>query len=130
MRTFSPRTLVRRARALLLAGRPTPYSAPEVRALLAPDADDATARRAEVLAAAAVPAQWVDRVREQDRWELGRLTERLPTVVFLYTSGVGLEAIGRKIGGWGAWGAGRALDAACGCIAERLNDRHVPGIRG
>lgn len=106
------------------------YTAREVRALLGPAAvvDD---RGQAVLATAAVPSSWAEYLPDDEAWRLGRAAARLPTIVFWYRSGLSLEAIGRRLGVFaGPWLAERALEAAAGCIAERLNDRGTPAVRG
>jgi hypothetical protein len=102
------------------------YSPRDVRALLAPAAGELDEGRRAVLATAAVPGAWLDHLGKRQAHELGRLADRLPTVVFLHVSGASSQEILRRVGGWSTWSVERALDVAADCIAARLNDREAP----
>ncbi len=107
------------------------YTVDEVRHLLKTQTGIAHPSRARaVRATASTPGAWTDRLDRETAWKLGWISERLPMIVFFYTSGLGFEEISRRIGSWSAWEAERALDAACACIADRLNDRRLPAVRG
>jgi len=110
-----------RLRASLPAPRPLRFTAAEVRALLGPEGAASPARRAAVLAVAAVPAAWLDHVSTADSELTWWLMDRLPTLVYLYTCGASAEAMSARLGGRGAWAIERALDTACAAIAARLN---------
>ena len=104
------------------------YTAPDVRTLLDAATLDASSeetdeRREAVLAVAARPSAWTGRLGRQQVWELGRLADRLPTIVALYSRGTPLEEIGRREGCLTTFTVERALDVACACIAAQLNDR-------
>jgi hypothetical protein len=128
MITSSPLLRVRQACAALLDQRADRYTAGEVSHLLHPDARGSDRRRQAVLEAAAVPSAWLAHLDRREACELGRLAERLPTIVFLHASGSSPEQIAQRVGGWGAWGVERALDVAARCIAERLNRRPGPSL--
>ena len=114
------------------AGRGSqPYTADEVRALLDPQTVAAEERQQAVLDAAAVPSSWTGYVRPRDARELGRVAERLPTILHWYRSGLPLEEIGRRLGPFGGPArARRALEVAASCIAARLNARGLPALQG
>ncbi len=125
-------TLSVRLRGLLApisTGDDARYTAPDVRALLDPSiaADGSSGptdeRRDDVLTVAARPSSWTSRLGRQQVWELGRLADRLPTIVALYARGTPLEEIARREGCLIAATVERALDVACGCIAAHLNGR-------
>ena len=80
-------------------------------------------RRDAVLEVAACPAAWTSRLGRQQAWELGRLADRLPTIVALYSAGTPLDEIGRREHCLTTSTVERALDVACACIAELLNAR-------
>ena len=115
------------------------YTASDVRTLLDPSAPDTHAppamadadsgslkeRRDTVLEVAARPSTWTDRLGRRQAWELGRLADRLPTIVALYTRGTPLEEIGRREGCLSTSTVERALDVACACIAAALNARRA-----
>jgi hypothetical protein len=127
----SPLPRLRQLRSALSGRRASRYTATEVRALLDPQAGEVTERRRSVLATAAVPSGWTGYLRERDAAELGRVAERLPTILFWHRAGHSTEEIGRRIGLLGGPGrAERALQVAAGCIAARLNDRGLPAARG
>lgn len=111
------------------------YTVHDVRALLDPSvAVDASSeatdeRRDDVLTVAARPSTWTSRLGRQQVWELGRLADRLPTIVALYARGTSLEEIARREGCLIASTAERALDVACACIAAHLNSRRSPDDR-
>jgi hypothetical protein len=130
MTLSSPLPRFRRACSTLLGGRSARYTGSDVRALLDPDAAESDERRRAVLAAAAVPSAWLDHLDDSEARELGRLAQRLPTIIFLHATGASSEEILRRVGGWGTWGVERALDAAAGCIAARLNDRSSSTAQG
>ncbi len=112
-------------------GGPSHFTAREVRCLLHPaTAAAADDRQQAVLATAAQPGAWMDRLGKRDAWELGRLGERLPSLISLYSSGASLDEIRARLGTWSTWEIGHAIDVACGCIAGRLNDRALPAVRG
>lgn len=119
---------LRRACSALLDGRSGGYTQSDVRALLEPAAAEPDERRRAVLAAAAVPGAWLDHLGEREGRELGRLADRLPTIVFLHASGASSDEILRRVGGWGTWSVERALDVAAHCIAARLNGRRGPAL--
>lgn len=85
--------------------------------------------RRAVLDVAAVPGGWTESLGPRRAWEIGRLADRLLTIVSLYAAGVPLDEISRRLGCWSAWSVERALDAACDCIAAQLNRRRAPGDR-
>jgi uncharacterized protein CbrC (UPF0167 family) len=70
---------------------------------------------------ATVPGDWLAHLDEREAWQLGRLADRLPTLVYWHSVGVGLEEMLARAGGWSTWRFERALDVACGCIAAYLN---------
>ena len=96
-------------------------AAPDVSTDAAPG--DVEARRDAVLEVAARPSAWTDRLGRQQAWELGRLADRLPTIVALYSRGTPIEEIGRREGCLTTFTVERALDLACTCIAEHLSSR-------
>ena len=104
------------------------YTAPDVRSLLTPSAPSGASseapdeRRDAVLAVAARPSAWTGKLGRQQAWELGRLADRLPTLVALYSRGTPLEELARREGCLTASTVERALDVACACIAEHLNN--------
>ena len=118
--------------------RPTPpgrraprYTAAEVLALLGPEPIGPADRRQAVLATAAVPSSWTGNITGRDAWELGRVADRLPTILFWHRGGLSPDEIGRRIGLFGGpWRARRALEIAAACIAARLNDRALGPVRG
>ncbi|MDP8924597.1 MAG: hypothetical protein M3O34_17215 [Chloroflexota bacterium] len=111
------------------------YTAPDVRTLLEAStpvpasvgaAADVTAeaqdeRRDAVLAVAARPSTWTSRLDRQQVWQLGRLADRLPTIVALYSRGTPIEEIARRERCLVTSTVERALDVACACIAAHLN---------
>jgi hypothetical protein len=106
------------------------FSAAEVRRLLNTSEDPIDpARRQAVLAAAARPSAWTARLDASRAWELGRLAERLPTIVYLHTSGAAPEQVCKRLGTLSALTAERALEVACGCIAAQLNATRAAGVR-
>ena len=121
---------LRQTRSALLGRQSGRYTAREVRRQLRRNAPESDERWRAVLDTAAVPGAWLDYLGEREARELGRLADRLPTVVFLCASGASSEEILQRVGGWSTWGVERALDAAARCIAARLNDRGVPTARG
>lgn len=127
----SPLTHLRRLYALA-PGRGVPrYTAEEVLALLGTEPADSDHRQRSVLATASVPSAWTGYLSSADAWQLGRDAYRLPTILFWHRTGLSLEEIGRRLGLFsGTWQARRALEAAAGCIAARLNDRGLPAARG
>ena len=80
-------------------------------------------RRDAVMEVAARPSIWTSRLGRQQVWELGRLADRLPTIVASYARGAQLEEIARRQGCLTTATVERALDVACACIAEHLNSR-------
>lgn len=105
------------------------YTAGDVRRLLDPGAPACADERAAVLEIAALPSVWLGELSSQQALALGRLAQRLPTIIYLYASGASPETISRRVGSWTMWGVERALDAACACMAARLN-RQAPRVRG
>lgn len=106
------------------------FSAADVRRLLTTDEDTLDpARRQAVLAVAARPSAWTARLDARRAWELGRLAERLPTIVYLHTSGAAPEQVCKRLGTLSALTAERALEVACGCIAAQLNAARAAGVR-
>jgi hypothetical protein len=107
------------------------FSAAEVRQVLTTTTDHAgdPVRRGAVLAVAALTGDWTTRVDRRLAWELGRLAERLPTVVYLFTSGASPDEVRARLGTLSSATAERAFDAACACIAAQLNAARVPGAR-
>jgi hypothetical protein len=116
--------LAHRTRLRVPSLRPMPsrFTAGEVRALLAAPASDSSGRRAAVLAVAAAPGAWVHRARPRDAEVAAWLAQRLPTVVYLYATGISTDELGRRLGGRGAWAVEQALNVACAAIADRLNE--------
>ena len=114
----------------LLDGSTPESVAPENTAPLSASSDAATeavsdsleARRDAVLEVAARASAWTGRLSRQQAWELGRLADRLPTLVALYSRGTPLEELARREGCLTASTVERALDVACACIAEHLNN--------
>jgi hypothetical protein len=87
-------------------------------------------RAATVRACAAVPSEWLDYLHPERSRELGRAAQRLPSVVYWWSSGCSFAEIGRHLSLFcGDWVAQRALDAALECIAARLNDTNRPPLR-
>jgi hypothetical protein len=79
-------------------------------------------RAAAVRAAAADVATWTQLLTRSDLFQLGRTAERLPAVVYWYSSGVPAEEIGRRLSFFGAsWDGEFALGVASRLIAESLN---------
>jgi hypothetical protein len=107
-------------------GRATPpqqYTSQEVLQLLRPDhpQDDHCARSEAVRQAAARSSTWLSNLTKQQRWEIGQLADRLPTLLFHYTSGGDIDDLVRRFGGWSTWRYDRALEVAGACIADHLN---------
>jgi hypothetical protein len=131
MLTSSPLARLRQLCPALPGRGPGRYTPAEVLALLSPEANGPAERRRAVLATAAVPSGWTGNLRDRDTWELGRLADRLPTVVFWHRAGLSLEEIGQRISLFGGpWRARRALEIAAGCIATRLNEGGLTAVRG
>ncbi len=113
------------------------YTPDEVAALLnrsscsCPPAVD-TSRGRAILACATQPSEWVGRLDHGTEWRLGlRLYYRLPTIVSWYLAGLTPDEVGARISMFGgSASAVRALEAAARCIANRLNDRSLPPVRG
>ncbi len=119
------------------------YTASDVRSLLDPsapdshttvaatdaDSDSLEERRDAVLEVAARPSAWTDRLGPRRAWELGRLADRLPSIVALYSRGTPIEEIGRREGCLTTYTVERALDIACACIAELMNSRRSADAR-
>ena len=125
-------TLSLRLRELLSPitfGEAARYTASDVRTLLDPSTpvhtslEEQEERRDAVIQIAARPSAWTGRLGRQRAWELGRLADRLPTIVGLYSRGVPLEEVAHRERCLTAYTVERALDAACACIAEQLNSR-------
>ena len=117
----------------VLARRPGRYTPAEVIAQLAPRGATTTqpGRSRAILACAAQPSEWMDRLDARTAWQLGRLAPRLPTVVAWYGAGLSFKEIGKRIGSLGgSWTARRALEAAACCISARLNDDSAPAVWG
>jgi hypothetical protein len=113
------------------------YTSAEVAAMLNRSACDCCgwiepARQQAILACATQPSEWVGRLDHGMEWRLGlRLYYRLPTIVSWYLAGQSPEEIGRRISVFGGSASAlRALEAAARCIANRLNDRTLPPVRG
>lgn len=89
-------------------------------------------RQRAILACATQPSEWVGRLDHGMEWRLGlRLYYRLPTIVSWYLAGYSPDEIGRRISMFGGSASAlRALEAAARCIANRLNDRRLPPVRG
>jgi len=88
-------------------------------------------RARAIVACAAQPSEWMDRLDARTAWQLGQLAAHLPTVVAWYGAGLSFKEIGQRIGSLGgSWTARRALEAAACCIAARLNDDGSPVVRG
>ena len=89
-------------------------------------------RQRAILACATQPSEWQGRLDHGTEWRLGlRLYYRLPTIVSWYLAGHSPEEIGRRISMFGGSASAlRALEAAARCIANRLNDRRLPPVRG
>lgn len=107
-----------------------PYTEREVLDLLDPNTAPTSPRAKAILACAAQPSEWTDRLDAETRWRLGRVAERLPSVVYWRRAGLSLEEIGARLSRFGGgWIAAEALEAAARCIADRLNDRTLPVVR-
>jgi hypothetical protein len=113
------------------------YTPAEVAALLnrsdcACDEGVVPSRQRAILACAAQPSEWWDRLDHGTEWRLGlRLYYRLPTIVSWYLAGLTPDEIGRRISMFGGSASAlRALEAAARCISSRLNDRRLPPVRG
>ncbi len=130
MTLSAPLLRLRQTFSALLGGRSARYSGSDVRALLDPNAAESGERRRAVLSTAAVPGSWISYLRDRDVRELGRLAERLPTIVCLHASGVSLDELARPAGTRSTWRVEQALNAAADCIAARLNDERLPAVRG
>jgi hypothetical protein len=128
MTTPSPLLRVRQAWAALLDPRADRYTEREVRMLLHPDASACDARCRAVRETAAVPGVWLARLDAHEAYQLGRLSEPLPTIVFLYARGVSADEIAARVGGWGPWGVEQALGVAARCIAAALNRGNGPTL--
>ncbi len=126
MVTTATRLGFRWLRSTLLGDRSAQFTATEVRSLLSPDVPGSTQRRQATLATVAVTSAWLEYLGKREARELGRLAERLPSIVYLYAAGAALEEILRRVGGWSTWRVERALDAACACIAACLNEHPLP----
>ena len=115
-----------------------PYTAEEVLQLLRPNrshdvstivvsdlrdrSDDGRGVRTEAIRqAAARPGVWLDKLTRQQRWELGPLADRLPSLVFHHASGGDTVELVQRFGGWSTWRYERALEMAGTCIASHLN---------
>ena len=105
------------------------YTARDVRSLLGLPQSTLDARREAVLQVAAFPSSWTGRLDKQRAWELGRLADRLPTIVSRYAAGTPLDEIGRTERCLATSTVERALDAACACIAAQLNARPTADAR-
>src|SRR3954453_15245075 len=90
------------------------------------------ARQRTILACATQPSEWWGRLDHGTEWRLGlRLYSPLPTIVAWYLAGQSPEEIGCRISVFGGSASAlRALEAAARCIANRLNDRRLPPVRG
>lgn len=83
--------------------------------------DDPGARAEAVREAAARPATWLGNLTKQQRWEIGQLADRLPSLLFHHTRGGDMNDLVRRFGGWSTWRYDRALEVAGACIASHLN---------
>lgn len=83
---------------------------------------DLPARTEAVRQVAARPSDWLGNLTKQQRWELGPLAERLPSLLFHHTSGGDTGDLVRRFGGWSSWRYDRALEVAGSCIASSLNN--------
>jgi hypothetical protein len=119
------------ARTFTLHGAPAscrkaqPYTACEVRLQLQAAFDSVDEhRRQAVFTAAGDVGGWLRLLPENASREknLGLAAARLPSVVFWFQHGASAEDIGRRLTPFGeACYGNRAIDAACGLIADRLN---------
>ena len=114
-----------------------PYTADEVLAQLTPGDPAATeaanepSRAQAIRACAAQPSEWLGRLDPGAASSLGRLTDRLPTIVWWYASGRSLDDLGERLCAFaGGLQARRALGVAARCIAARLKDRTAPAVSG
>jgi hypothetical protein len=116
----------------LLRARDTgePYTPEEVRDRLR-CTRHADPRTLAVHAAAADVGAWTALLASQAALDLGRAAERLPSLVFWFVQGRGLEEMGRMVSPLGsAWDANQAIEVASGLIARLLNQRgaaYMPG---
>jgi hypothetical protein len=117
----------RRSMPRLLGARQTFTAAEVLQALQGDPAGDA--RTAAVHAVAERISLWLSLLPERLASDLGRASQRLPTVVYWYRQGVPPHEIGRRLSPFGdAWDGNRALDAAAGLIAEALNRGELAGV--
>ncbi len=84
--------------------------------------DDRAARTEAVRQAAARPSTWLGQLTKRQRWEIGQLADRLPSLLFHHISGADTHDLVRRFGGWSTWRYDRALEVAGSCIASHLND--------
>ncbi len=99
------------------------FTAREVRELLGSESTGSGDRLLAVRQVAAVPSTWTGHLGKNQAWQLGRLADRLPALVYRLASGASLDEIARGERSLTAWNVDRALTAACGCIARELNRR-------
>ena len=92
--------------------RTSPYTGEEVRELLTSVAPLRPDRAERARSIAATPSEWLSYVDERHRRILGALADRLPSLVYLRSSGAGHSI---------PWRHESALDIAYACIARRLN---------
>jgi hypothetical protein len=108
------------------------YTPEEVRDRLRRGSDpDLDARTLAVHAAAADVGAWTALMASQVAHDLGRAAERLPSIVFWFVQGRGLDEMGRMLSPLGStWDADQAIEVASGLIARLLNQRgaaYAPG---
>jgi hypothetical protein len=80
------------------------------------------ARTEAVRQVAAQPGAWLGELTKQQRWEIGQLADRLPSLVFHHTTGGDTGELVERFGGWSTWRYERALEVAGSCIASHLNN--------
>ncbi len=103
------------------AGQAPAYAPEEVRDLLTSVAPGQPERAERVRAVAAVPQQWLGYLDDRQRRLLGVLADRLPSLVYLYSTGASPEEMRARFGGLTPWRYEAALEVASACIAQRLN---------
>jgi hypothetical protein len=97
------------------------YTADEVLDLLHPDSHGDPDRVEAVRGVASQPGAWQHHLTKQQRADIGDLADRLPSLVFHHTLGRSLAELVIRYGGWSTHRYDRALEVACTCIANQLN---------
>ena len=103
------------------APRPPSYAPEEVRDLLTAAVPERADRAERVRSVAATPSQWLGYLDDRQRRAIGALADRLPSLVYLHSTGASPADMQARFGGLTPWRYEAALDVAYACIARRLN---------